>query len=417
MKFLLEFMEKIGKSIKDNPKIAKLYPLHDAATTFLFTPAETTERAPHIRDSIDLKRLMFTVVLALVPCLLFSFYNTGLQTALAYGEENTLSFFQIFSNGAITVLPIILVSYAVGGLWEGLFAVVRGHKISEGFLVTGLLIPLILPPSIPLWQVVVGVSFGVVIGKEVFGGTGMNILNPALTTRIFLFFSFPADLSGDKVWVKLFGDNFLDRLFAPLYFHNFDLSPLSSYSGATANAIVSGIEHVAKPIEALQNVNYGSFEFWDLFMGFVPGSIGETSALACLIGAAILIVTGVGSWRIIVATILGGTLMSLFLNQFASPNVPAFLDVPFYYQLVMGSFLFGAIFMATDPVSACATDTGKWIYGFLIGALCILIRIWNPAYPEGMMLAIIFMNIFAPLIDHYVVQQNIKRRIRRANQL
>ena len=418
MKFLLKIIEKNDHHFQAKGKLSKLHPLYDALTTFIFTPAHTTHRAPHVRDHIDLKRLMFTVVVALLPCVLFSFYNTGLQTAKAYGEEHTLSLLQMFANGAILNLPIILVSYSVGGLWEGLFAIIRRHKISEGFLVTGLLFPLTLPSTIPLWQVAIGISFGVVIGKEIFGGTGMNILNPALTARVFLFFSFPANISGDTVWVKLFNpqNNILDRLIEPLYFHNFDLNPISSYSGATANAIVSTASSGADPVMALSNTAYSSFSFMDLFLGFVPGSMGETSTLACLIGAFILIVTRVGSWRIMLSVILGGIAMSSFINLFATDQNPSFLQVPFYYQLVMGSFLFAAVFMATDPVSATGTNAGKWIYGFLIGSLCILIRIWNPAYPEGMMLAIIFMNIFSPVIDHYVVQQNIKRRLKRASQ-
>ena len=418
MQFLIKFLEKYDHHFQKGGKLEKLHPLWDAQSTFLFTPREVTEVGPHVRDSIDLKRVMILVVLALIPCLLFSFYNTGYQTAHAYGEAEVLSSWQLVVNGMIINLPIIFTSYAVGGFWEGLFAIVRRHKISEGFLVTGILFPLTLPPTVPLWQVAVGISFGVVIGKEIFGGTGMNILNPALTARVFLFFSFPADISGTKVWTRLLDPetNFLDRLFQPLFFHNWSLNVVDSFSGATALLKAASAPVGSNPLLALSGDAHTSFHFWDLFIGLVPGSMGETSALMCLIGAAILIITGIGSWQIMVGTVLGAISMSALLTLTASSELPAFLSLPPHYQLVMGGFLFGAVYMATDPVSATATNAGKWIYGILIGILCILIRIWNPAYPEGMMLSILFMNIFAPLIDHFVVRANIRRRLKRATQ-
>ncbi len=410
MKFLQKQLEKMDPLFEKGGKLEKLHPLWDAQSTFLFTPKEVTEKGPHVRDSIDLKRVMITVVMALIPVVLFSFYNTGYQMARAYGVEASLPWWQMFINGAITNLPIILVSYAVGGLWEGLFAVIRRHKISEGFLVTGMLFPLTLPATIPLWQVAVGVSFGVVIGKEVFGGTGMNILNPALTGRAFLFFSFPKDISGSDVWIKHYNpsafpylDNFL--LWDPSW------KLVDGYSGATALLQAASTGAAQKPVDVLTSGGYAHFDWWNLFVGLVPGSMGETSALVALIGAAILILTGVGSWQIITSCILGAAAMAGFMGIFTDVGLPA---VPWHYHLVMGGFMFGAVYMATDPVSAAHSGMGKWIYGFLIGVLCILIRVWNPAYPEGMMLSILFMNIFAPLIDHYVVKANINRRLKRA---
>ncbi len=416
MNFLLNFLKKQDRHFQKGAKLEKLYPLWDAQKTFLFTTDEITETGPHVRDSIDLKRVMIIVVFALLPCVLFSFYNTGYQTARAYGEVGSLSWWQLMNNGIIMNLPIIITSYAVGGLWEALFAIVRRHKISEGFLVTGLLFPLTLPSTIPLWQVAVGISFGVVIGKEIFGGTGMNILNPALTARVFLFFSFPADISGSKIWTRLFNpeNNILDRIFQPLFFHDWSKTVVDGYSGATALSVLAEAPKGSDPVGVLSTGSYSFFSFTDLFIGLVPGSMGETSALMCLFGAAILIATGIGSWQIIVSCFAGGLIMSSFLHLFAGPDLPTFLSVPAHYQLIMGGFCFGAVYMATDPVSAAGTAMGKWIYGVFIGMLCILIRIWNPAYPEGMMLSILFINIFAPLIDYFVLQIHIRRRQRRA---
>ena len=416
MKFLQNILDKHDHHFQEGGKFEKLHALWDAQYTFLFTPSDLNTQGPHVRDSIDLKRVMITVVWALVPCIIFSFYNTGYQTALAYGEVDQLKWWQLMTNGMLITLPIIFTSYAVGGLWEGLFAIVRRHKISEGFLVTGILFPLTLPPTIPLWQVAIGISFGVVIGKEIFGGTGMNILNPALTARVFLFFSFPIDISGSKVWTYLFNpeNNLFDRLLQPVFFHNPNVSVVDSFSGATALLSVADAPLGSNAVSVLSNGPHTPFTFWDMFVGLIPGSIGESSALMCLIGAVFLIITGIGSLQIMFACVLGGLGMASFLNLFASPELPAFLNLPPYYHLVMGGFAFGTVFMATDPVSATATNKGKWIYGTLIGVLCILIRVWNPAYPEGMMLAILFINIFAPLIDHFVVQSHIKRRLRRA---
>ena len=408
MKFLLKQIHKNDHLFQKGGKLERLHPLWEAQNTFLFTPPLKTQNGPHVRDSIDLKRLMITVVVALIPATIFGIYNAGYQQLLAQGviklSEGGFStmtgdqHLQALISGATLVLPIILVSYAVGGLWEGVFSVIRRHPISEGFLVTGLLFPLTLPATIPLWQVALGISFGVVIGKEIFGGTGMNILNPALTARVFLFFSFPTDISGEEPWIAVASDAAVD-----------------GFSGATA-LLIAAAPDVTNPIQALSNFGYSgaNFSLENMFLGFIPGSIGETSTLAILIGAAILIITGVGSWQIMVSTVLGAVGMAFFLNQFAGPDLPSMLALRPEYHLVMGGFMFGTVFMTTDPVSAAQTTMGKWIYGLLIGMLCVLIRVWNPAYPEGMMLAILFMNIFAPLIDHYVVEGNIKRRLQRA---
>lgn len=399
MKFLKELFHKNEHLFKKGGKFERLYPLYEANESFLFTPKAVSTTKVHVRDWLDSKRLMIMVVIALVPCILMAFYNTGLQTALAAGKP-TDDFFALFTHGAIKTAPIIFVSYAVGGFWEVIFSVIRRHEINEGFLVTGILFPLTLPATIPLWQVAMGISFGVVIGKEIFGGTGMNILNPALTARAFLYFSYPVQISGDKVWIP----------------HDV-ASVADGFSGATPLSIATNTPAGGSAVEALNqasqqfsNLNYG---FMDLFWGFVPGSIGETSVAACLIGAFILIATGVGSWRIMLSVIGGATLTTVLLNLVAGENLPGILSLPPHYHLVMGSLMFGAVFMATDPVSAARTAKGKWIYGFLIGVFTILIRLWNPAYPEGVMLAILFLNIFAPLIDHYVVEGNVKRRLSR----
>jgi len=392
VKFLKDLLHKNAHHFAKGGKLEKLYPLWEAQETFLFTPTTTTSQGPHVRDGLDSKRLMMTVIWALIPCVLFGAYNTGLQAAMASGQPSATPW-QLLFDGLLTILPIILTSYAVGGLWEVVFAVVRKHEINEGFLVTGLLFPLVLPPTIPLWQVAAGISFGVVIGKEIFGGTGMNVLNPALTARAFLYFSFPAQISGDKVWIAADG-----------------------VSGATALAHAAGTPQGGNAVEHLmastQTLDY-HHDLMSMVLGTIPGSIGETSALACLLGAFVLIVTGVGSWRIMLSCLGGAWLTALLFNQLAGPNLPGFFSLPAHYHLVMGGLMFGAVFMATDPVSATRTQTGKWIYGFLIGALTILIRLVNPAYPEGVMLAILFMNVFAPLIDHFVVQVNVNRRMRR----
>ncbi|MCB1175299.1 MAG: NADH:ubiquinone reductase (Na(+)-transporting) subunit B [Leptospiraceae bacterium] len=410
MKFLLNILQQQEHLFQKGGKLEKLYPLYEAQRTFLFTPPQTTVKGPHIRDSVDMKRVMITVVFALLPLIIFSFYNTGLQTARAYNEVQNLAWWQLMVNGLLIELPIIITSYVVGGLWETIFAIVRKHPISEGFLVTGILLPLTLPPTVPLWQVAMGVSFGVVIGKEIFGGVGMNILNPALTARVFLFFAYPASMSGDAVWIKLIdGNHWIDSFL----YHTAGAGLVEGFSGATALATAFTVPANMEPMGIMQDMsNFNHFNWFTLFIGLVPGSIGETSAMLALVGALILIVSGVGSWRIIVATIAGALVMGFGMNLWS--NGTGYMALPPWYHLVMGGFMFGAVYMATDPVSATATDAGKWIYGFLIGVLCVLIRVWNPAYPEGMMLAILFMNIFAPLIDHFVVQRNIQRRLARA---
>ena len=396
MKALRKLLDDARPAFARGGRLEKLHWVFDGLETFLFTPGHTTVRGAHIRDGIDLKRTMSIVILAMVPCILFGMWNVGHQHYLAMGElvGRGDGVWEKFLHGFMQVLPIIVVSYGVGLGVEFLFCTVKGHPIQEGFLVSGMLIPLIMPVEVPLWQVAIGTAFAVVIGKEVFGGTGMNILNPALTARAFLFFAYPTMMSGDKVWV--------------------DATPrdgqalVDGFSGATSLGLAAtgGIDRITG--------------FWDSFWGFEAGSIGETSAFACLIGAAVLIITGIGSWRIMAATFLGGALMAWIFNTVGpSVNSPIaqYMQVPVLNQLVLGGFMFGLVFMATDPVTAAQTNTGKWIFGLLVGALSILIRVVNPAYPEGVMLSILFMNVMAPLIDHYVVQANIKRRQKRAGEL
>lgn len=387
MKFFEKQAGKIGKLFEKGKPLEKFYPFYEALDTFLLTPGTRTKKAPHVRDAVDLKRVMIFVVIALIPCILMGFYNTGYQIQTAEGAA--YSFWGCFRLGLLKVLPIIIVAYAAGGFWEALFAVVRKHEINEGFLVTGILYALILPPTIPLWQVAVGISFGVVIGKEIFGGTGMNVLNPALTARAFVFFAYPAQMSGDSVWAAVDG-----------------------FTKATPLAVVAAAQKGTSAVAALAESGY---TFKDVFLGFIPGSIGETSTLACLIGLAFLLVTRVASWRIVTGCALGLTLTSLVFFAFRGENSTAFFSLPPHWHMALGGFAFGSIFMATDPVSSSATDPGRWIYGFLIGMLVVLIRMVNPAYPEGVMLAILFMNVFAPLIDHFAVRQNIKRRLARAS--
>lgn len=379
MKALRKQLDKIKPQFQKGGKFEKLHSTFDAFETFLFVPDKTTSHGSHIRDSIDMKRTMSLVVIALIPALLFGIWNVGHQHFLSHGE--TVAFWDKVLYGLWKVLPIIVVSYVTGLAIEFAFAQIRHHEVNEGFLVSGMLIPLVVPPDIPLWMVSLATAFAVIIGKEVFGGTGMNILNPALTARAFLFFAYPAQISGDKVWIAEKAD---------------------AFSGATPLA------EAAAGISA-ETVNF-THNFMEMFMGTIPGSIGETSTLAILIGAAILVFTGVGSLRIMVSVALGGIFMGGLLNL---ASVNAYMDGPFYYHLVMGGFAFGMVFMATDPVTASQTNKGKLIYGFLIGVMAVLIRVLNPAYPEGMMLAILLMNVFAPLIDHYVVEANIKRRLKR----
>ncbi|MCS7018463.1 MAG: NADH:ubiquinone reductase (Na(+)-transporting) subunit B [Cytophagales bacterium] len=402
MNFLHHLLEKQRPLFEKGGKFERFYYVFEAAETFLFTPPSTTPaRGAHIRDAIDLKRMMMTVVIAMLPCLLFGMWNAGHQHYLAIGQE--ADFMTKFLLGLQHTLPIILVAYASGGLVEVIFAIMRKHPINEGFLVTGMLIPLVMPITIPLWQVAVATIFAVLVAKEVFGGTGMNVLNVALTARAFLYFAYPTEISG-SVWTYL-GEG---------------ATTVDGYSGATALAIIAETSEALKSnftpgaaVAALNNVSWapGLFSFENLFWGAIPGSIGETSTLMCLIGAAILIATGVGSWKIILSVFAGAYLTGLLVNAVA---LNAYMDLPAHYHLVIGGLAFGAVFMATDPVSAAHTETGKWIYGFLIGFFTVVIRVFNPAYPEGIMLAILLMNVFAPLIDYYVVQANKNRRLSRA---
>lgn len=387
MKGLRKYIDKIKPQFEKGGRFEKLHSTFDAFETFLFVPNKVTRRGAHVRDKIDMKRTMSMVVFAMVPALLFGIWNAGHQYFIAIGENADL--WQKLLYGLIRVLPIIVVSYVTGLALEFIFAQIRGHEVNEGFLVSGMLIPLVMPVDVPLWMVAVSTAFAVIIGKEVFGGTGMNILNPALTARAFLFFAYPSEMSGDLVWVSGLksGEGILD-----------------AYSGATI------LGQAAVGSETFTNGIGNTYSTLDMFIGTIPGSIGETSTLAILLGAFILIFTGVGSWKIILSTFAGGAAMGLLLNVFA---VNPFMEIPFWEQLILGGFAFGAVYMATDPVTATQTERGKWIYGFLIGFLAILIRVLNPAYPEGVMLAILLMNVFAPLIDHYVIEANIKRRLKR----
>jgi Na+-transporting NADH:ubiquinone oxidoreductase subunit B len=387
MKFLHHAFENMKKPFEKGGKFEKynkVLTAIDAFETFAFTPAEVTHSGSHIRDGIDLKRTMSTVIMAMVPCLLFGMYNAGYQHFRELGQLDTATFMDMFSTGLVKVLPLVIVSYAVGLGIEFGFAMSKGHSVEEGYLVTGMLIPLIVPIDIPLWMLAVAVAFAVIFGKEVFGGTGMNVLNVALTARAFLFFAYPTFMSGDKIWVHGAMEN-------------------DAMSGAT---ILGDLANMKGGLEALR------FSAEEMFLGLIPGSVGETSTLAVLIGAAILLLTGIGSWRIMLSAVVGAAAMGLIFNLIGANGLMQF---PWWQHLIVGGFAFGVVFMATDPVTAAQTDTGKLIYGFLIGFLAIMIRVFNPAYPEGIMLAILFMNVMAPLIDHYVVQANIAKRLKRLN--
>ena len=396
MKIFRSLLDRAAPHFQPGGKLARLYPLYEAADTFLYSPGEVTTGSLHVRDAMDLKRVMVTVVIALLPCFFMALLNTGyeadrvLQLAgglpggwrgdllnlLGYrGDPSSLV--DNLLMGAVWFVPVYLVTNIVGGFWEVLFAVVRKHEINEGFLVTGSLFPLICPPTIPLWQVALGITFGVVIGKEIFGGTGKNFMNPALAGRAFLYFAYPAQNSGDKNWIAVDG-----------------------YTSATplARAAEGGMEAVT-----------ASVTWMEAFIGIIPGSMGETSTLACLIGAAILLVTGVASWRIMLACVLGASFLATLFTVVGSATNPMF-GLPFYWHFVIGGFAFGTVFMTTDPVSGAMTPQGQWYYGLLIGAMCILIRVVNPAFPEGMMLAILFGNLCAPLIDHLVLKRHVLRR-------
>jgi len=381
MKIFKNILESVKPHFIKGGKLEKMYPAYDAFETFLFVPDHTTHAGSHIRDAIDLKRTMITVVLALMPALFFGMWNVGQLHFTAIGEEFTLM--SAFTFGALKMLPLIIVSYAVGLGIEFAFAISRGHSVNEGYLVTGMLIPMVMPIDVPLWMLAVSVVFAVIIGKEVFGGTGMNILNPALTARAFLFFAYPSFMSGDKVWVN-----------------TGDVATVDGFSGATPLADLAA------------NIPLDMSLIGSFFNGTIAGSVGETSTLAILIGAVILLVTGIASWRTMISVFVGGYVMGLLFNLWGANE---FMMIPSYVHLLLGGFAFGAVFMATDPVTAAQTNTAKYIVGFLIGVLAILIRVFNPAYPEGMMLAILFMNVFAPLVDHYVVGANIKRRLKRVS--
>jgi Na+-transporting NADH:ubiquinone oxidoreductase subunit B len=380
LKAIFNIVEKVKPNFEKGGRFEKLHRTFEAFETLLMVKGDVTREGSHIRDAIDMKRTMFFVIIALIPPLLFGIWNAGYQHFRATGEE--VAFMDQVIFGLIKVLPIIIVSYVTGLAVEFIFASIRDHEVNEGFLVSGMLIPLVIPVTTPLWMVAVATIFAVIVGKEVFGGTGMNILNPALLARAFLFFAYPSYLSGE-VWIETTlqeGQQLVD-----------------GFSGATALAVMAAGEGTM-PSD------------FDMFMGFIPGSIGETSTLAILLGAVILVATGIGSFRIMFSVFAGGLFMGLLLNFFA---VNDFMTMPAYKHLIMGGFAFGAVYMATDPVSASQTGVGKYIYGVLIGILSVLIRVLNPAFPEGMMLAILFMNVFAPLIDHYVVQANISKRMKR----
>lgn len=389
MKALRNYLDKVKPNFEKGGKYQKWLPVFESFETFLYVLGDTTpKKGTHIRDAVDLKRVMSVVVIALIPSLLFGMWNVGYQHYLSTGEATT--FWENFGFGLLKVLPIVIVAYVAGLGTEFVFVFIKGKEIEEGFLVSGMLIPLIMPVDVPLWMVAVSTVFAVIFGKEVYGGTGMNIMNPALLARAFLFFAYPSKMSGAKIWIAGLSDgqNIVDGFSGA--------TPLANAASATGS-IDSFLAH---------------YSVSDMFLGLIPGSIGETSKLMILIGAAILLITGVGSWRIMLSGLLGGIFMGGLLNIFAT-DTNVYMSLPFYDHLLLGGFAFGLVFMATDPVTAAQTTTGKWIYGFLIGALAILIRVLNPAYPEGVMMAILLMNVFAPLIDHYVVQANISRRLKR----
>jgi len=391
MKWLRNILGKLEPEFKNGGRLEKLAPIFEATDTILFSTDERTESGPHIRDSVDIKRVMILVVISLIPCYIFGAINVGYQKSLTYGLST--SWIDNLATGFIAILPIIAVTFISGAFWELLFGVVRKHPISEGFLVTCALIPLTLPPSIPLWQVAVATSFGIVIGKEIFGGVGMNIFNPALMARAFLYFTYPADISGDKVWA---------------------LAP-DGYSGPTALSIPAGKinENAINLLDRASSELIFDFSWINMFMGWIPGSIGETNKWLILIGALFLTYIGITSWRIMLGSVVGMTIMALITNVLAPYSSNTMLTIPPHYHLVMGSFMFGTVFMATEPVTASHTDIGRWIYGILIGMLTVIIRSINPAYPEGIMLAVLLMNAFSPLIDYFVVQKNIKNRLAR----
>ena len=393
MKALLNLVEKIKPTFSKGGKFGFLHSTFDAFETFLFVPNTVTKSGSHIRDCVDLKRVMTVVIIALMPALAFGIWNVGEQHSIAFGLD--MSFIEKVWFGFLKVLPLIVVSYVVGLGIEFISAQLRGHEVNEGYLVSGMIIPLIMPVDVPLWILALAVAFAVIIGKEVFGGTGMNIWNPALIARAFVFFAYPSQISGDTIWVEGLNAAKANAM-----------QVVDGFSGATplgqaANGAVEFTTTTGEPLSLMQ-----------AFIGTMPGSIGETSTIAILIGAVILIWTGVASWKIMVSCVAGALGVGFLINGFAEAGT--FAAVPAYWHLVLGGFAFGAVFMATDPVTSAQTEKGKWIYGFLVGVLAVIIRLFNPGYPEGMMLAILLMNTFAPLIDHYVVEGNIKKRIKRA---
>ncbi len=381
MKALLNIVEKIKPTFSEGGKLGFLYSTFDAFESFLFVPNTVTKKGSHVRDCNDLKRVMVIVVVALLPALAFGIWNVGEQHSIAFGLD--MSFWAKVWFGFLKVLPLIIVSYVVGLGIEFASAQIRGHEVNEGYLVSGMLIPLIMPVDIPLWILALAVAFAVIIGKEVFGGTGMNIWNPALIARAFVFFAYPSQISGDTIWIEGLAEK--------------ALPVVDGFSGATPLALAS---------------SGADLNFLQMFIGNIPGSVGETSVIAILIGAAILIFTGTASWKIMVSSVAGALAIGFLANAFAEPGTYA--AIPAYYHLVMGGFAFGAVFMATDPVTSSQTEKGKWIYGFLVGVVAMIVRLFNPGYPEGMMLAILLMNTFAPLIDHYIIEANINKRLKRA---
>jgi Na+-transporting NADH:ubiquinone oxidoreductase subunit B len=408
VKFLRNIFDNAHKTLNSSEKTKKFFPLVDAFDTLMFTPNHVTNKGSHVRDAIDLKRTMMLVIIALVPCLLFGIYNTGYQHYRVLGELEIISFWEIILKGALVVLPLVVVSYGSGLFVEFIFAIKNGHTVQEGFLVSGMLIPLCMPADVPLWMVAVATIFAVVIGKEVFGGTGMNILNVALTARAFLFFAHPTKMSGNEVWVTGFSD-LKGEKYASLVSSVNPEGVVDGSSGATALGDLASFMQDSPVLENTQAFQ-AKYSLMDSFLGFIPGSVGETSALMCLIGAALLLWTGIASWRVISSFFIGGFVMATILNLVGGNG---YFELPAIHQLMLGGFMFGMVFMATDPVTAAHTNAGKFIYGFLGGFLGILIRMVNPAYPEGIMLAILIANVFAPLIDHMVIQNNINRRLKR----
>ncbi len=398
MRALRKYLDKIKPNFEEGGKLHWLYSTFEAFESFLFVPNTTSKSGVHIHDARDSKRTMVIVIIALIPALLVGMYNVGLQHYMAIGQG--VSWFTQFLYGLIAMLPQIVISYAVGLGIEFAVAQVKKEEVAEGFLVSGILIPMILPVDTPLWMIALATAFAVVFAKEVFGGTGYNVFNVALVARAFLFFSYPSKMSGDQVWVRT-ADTFGIG----------GGTVLDGYSGATPLGQIATTEATSFSEFTFQGITGQPLSISDMFFGFIPGSIGEVSTFAILLGAILLIATGVGSWKTMLSVFLGGGVAVLITNLFAQ-NV--LMEMPIYYHFLLGGFAFGAVFMATDPVTSARTEKGKWIYGFLIGVIAITIRVFNPGYPEGMMLAILFMNIFAPLIDFYVVDANIKRRLKRA---